>query len=230
MYSSRKTVKHMGKDLEGNDLGKGFRQKADGRFEARVYIPGVKNSYCLYDRKLSTLKKKTREFKEKKAPLAERYNPQINVSVWYEEWMRLYIIPVNKNTTIQNYVNGFERMREYIGYVKLIDATPSTISFVIDSLLKEGYARTTVLQALSILRQLFQHAFNRGLVPTNPCDTIRFSKDRPGKIPDDDKKCISPQDLERFWEVCQRRRYYEPFCNTFSYGNADRGSLCARME
>ena len=66
------------------------------RFEARVYIPGVKNPYCLYDRKLSTLKKKTREFKEKKAPLAERYNPQINVSVWYEEWMRLYIIPVNK--------------------------------------------------------------------------------------------------------------------------------------
>ena len=230
MYSSRKTVKHMGKDLEGNGLGKGFRQKADGRFEARVYIPGVKNPYCLYDRKLSTLKKKTREFKKKKAPLAERYNPQINVSVWYEEWMRLYIIPVNKNTTIQNYVNGFERMREYIGYVKLSDATPSTISCVIDSLLTEGYARTTVLQALSILRQLFQHAFNRGLVPTNPCDTIRFSKDRPGKIPDDDKKCISPQDLERFWEVCQRRRYYEPFCNTFSYGNADRGSLCARME
>lgn len=75
MYSSRKTVKHMGKDLEGNGLGKGFRQKADGRFEARVYISGVKNPYCLYDRKLSTLKKKTREFKKKKAPLAERYSP-----------------------------------------------------------------------------------------------------------------------------------------------------------
>lgn len=67
-------MKHMGKDLEGNGLEKGFRQKADGRFEARVYIPGVKNPYCHYDRKLSTLKKKTREFKKKKAPLVERYN------------------------------------------------------------------------------------------------------------------------------------------------------------
>ena len=108
----------------------------------------------------------------------------------------------------------------------MIDATPSTISFVIDSLLKEGYARTTVLQALSILRQLFQHAFNRGLVPTNPCDTIRFSKDRPGKIPDDDKKCISPQDLERFWEVCQRRRYMNLFVILFHTGMRI-GEACA---
>lgn len=56
----------MGKDLEGNGLGKGFRQKADGRFEARVYIPGVKNPYCLYDRKLSTLKKKQESLRKRK--------------------------------------------------------------------------------------------------------------------------------------------------------------------
>ncbi|MCC2238335.1 tyrosine-type recombinase/integrase [Fusicatenibacter sp. CLA-AA-H213] len=217
----------MGRDLQGKELGRGIRQRSDGRYEARVYTKGVKKPVCFYDQKLPSLKKKVKDFKKNKAPLAQRYNPQISVANWFDEWMHLYVVPENKTKTVENYVNGFERIREYIGYIKLIDVTPSTISYVLDALLKEGYARTTVQQSLSVMRQFFKSAFNGGLISTNPCVNIRFSIKSPDDIPtEDDDKCISDYDIQRFLKVCQRRRYYELFFILFHTGMRV-GELCA---
>ena len=45
----------MGKDLKGRDLGKGFSQRKDGRYEARAVICGEKID--IYDKDLKTLKR-----------------------------------------------------------------------------------------------------------------------------------------------------------------------------
>ena len=45
----------MGKDLKGKELGKGFSQRPDGRYEARAKINGVKID--IYDMSLPNLKK-----------------------------------------------------------------------------------------------------------------------------------------------------------------------------
>ena len=44
----------MGKDLKGKELGKGFSQRPDGRYEARAKINGVKID--IYDMSLPNLK------------------------------------------------------------------------------------------------------------------------------------------------------------------------------
>ena len=46
----------MGKSLNGKELGKGYCQRPDGRYEARATINGVKID--IYDMSLSDLKKK----------------------------------------------------------------------------------------------------------------------------------------------------------------------------
>ena len=45
-------------------------------------------------------------------------DPRISVSKWYEKWMLLYVVHSVKATTLNNYVNGIERVREYIDYIK----------------------------------------------------------------------------------------------------------------
>lgn len=70
--------------------------------------------------------------------------------------MLLYVVHSVKATTLSNYVNGFERVREYIGYMKLIEVRPTHILDMIKGLEKEGYARTTVIQSLSVIRLLFK--------------------------------------------------------------------------
>lgn len=42
---------------------------------------------------------------------------------WFDEWMKLYNIGRLKNTTINGYVDGFERITDYIGSVRLESLT-----------------------------------------------------------------------------------------------------------
>ena len=86
----------MGKDLKGKDLGKGFSQRKDGRYEARAVINGVKID--LYDLNLSNLKKIFE--KEKASVLRNEKNIRTNVTLleWYEEWFEKCKSPqVNRN-------------------------------------------------------------------------------------------------------------------------------------
>ena len=90
-----------------------------------------------------------------------------------------------KATTLSNYVNGFERVREYIGYMRLIEVRPTHILDMIKGLEEEGYARTTVIQSLSVVRQLFKKAYGGKMIPIDPVADIKLPKEEPGEIPDE---------------------------------------------
>ena len=45
----------MGKDLKGKELGKGIRQRKDGRYEARLKVNGVEQQ--IYSNSLTEIKK-----------------------------------------------------------------------------------------------------------------------------------------------------------------------------
>lgn len=129
--------------------------------------------------------------------------------------MLLYVVHSVKATTLSNYVNGFERVREYIGYMKLIEVRPTHILDMIKGLEKEGYARTTVMQSLSVIRLLFKQAYAGKMIPVDPVADIKPSKVEPDEIPDEkaiqdqgDEKCLSLYDSQRFLEACKNTRYY----------------------
>ena len=48
----------MGKDLKGNELGKGITQRKDGRYQARIYASKDSKTLCFYGFDLDELKKK----------------------------------------------------------------------------------------------------------------------------------------------------------------------------
>lgn len=55
----------MGKDLKGKNLGKGFTQRKDGRYQTCIYLKGKKNPICLYGQTLNEVKKKKNELLKK---------------------------------------------------------------------------------------------------------------------------------------------------------------------
>ena len=50
----------MGKDLTGKELGKGFTQRKDGRYQTRISLGGGKKPICLYGHTLKEVKNKIR--------------------------------------------------------------------------------------------------------------------------------------------------------------------------
>lgn len=137
------------------------------------------------------------------------YDLSITVSQWYNKWMELYVIHSKKNTTINNYVNGYERIREYIGYFKMIEVKPDNILSVIKSLQNEGYKRAT-----TILKLMFQKAFDSKMIPSNPVQDIKLPARDYAPASNDvekDLQCISVTQSETFFKACKDTRYYELF-------------------
>lgn len=107
----------MGKNLKGKELGKGLYQRKDGRYEARIFVRGTGKTFSIYGTNLQHLKKERNAYLANVSPGIAGYDPRISVSKWYEKWMLIYVVHSVKATTLSNYVNGSERVREYIGYM-----------------------------------------------------------------------------------------------------------------
>ena len=97
----------MGKDLKGNELGKGIRQIKEGRYEAR-YTDRFGHRKSLYG--------KTRlEIKNKLSQALKDNVEAINVrrrwklKRWYQVWMESYKAPVIRPNTLQHYQRIFEK-------------------------------------------------------------------------------------------------------------------------
>ena len=76
----------MGKDLNGKELGRGFSQRKDGRYEARAVICGTKID--IYDMNLAKLKK---DFEAEKARVLrdeKNVRPNVTFGEWYLEWFQ----------------------------------------------------------------------------------------------------------------------------------------------
>ena len=52
----------MGKDLTGKELGKGFTERKDGRYQTRISLGGGKKPICLYGHTLNEVKKKRENY------------------------------------------------------------------------------------------------------------------------------------------------------------------------
>ena len=94
-----------------------------------------------------------------------------------------------------------KRIREYIGYFKMIEVKPDNILSVIKSLQNEGYKRATVVHSLTILKLMFQKAFDSKMIPSNPVQDIKLPARDYAPASNDVKKdlqCISVTQSETF--------------------------------
>ena len=118
----------MGKNLKGKEIGKGIRQRKDGRYEARITIKGSgKPPFSIYGTNLQQVRKQRSMYLAEVLPGVPGFDSSMSVSKWYEKWMELYKVRNLKATTIRNYEDGFRRTEEYIGYMKLVDIKPEHI-------------------------------------------------------------------------------------------------------
>ena len=71
----------MGKDLTGKELGKGFTQRKDGRYQTRISLGGGKKPICLYGHTLKEVKKKGKIIRKNKIRIRYRHTQNNSKSV-----------------------------------------------------------------------------------------------------------------------------------------------------
>lgn len=162
----------MGKNLKGKELGKGIRQRKDGRYEARAVVEGINISIIK-----SSLKECLEEFKEAKKMASNNMDmKRVNITLneWFEEWFEQYKKPYIKETSIyplrSKYYNIFGNT---LGDKKVAEINNIDIQSVINSMRDNGRAASSMRTALSTIRECLESAKNNRIIQVNPCFDIK---------------------------------------------------------
>ena len=204
----------MGKNLNGREIGKGIRQRANGTYEARFKVGDKQCS--IYGNNLKEVKAKLELEKAKASSvLAVRYQ-HYTLNQWYDEWFETFKKKSLKLTSIEpmrrKYKNSFGRI---IGEKKLLDITNMDIQRVVNQLADEGKSSTTIRDCLGRTRDCFAGAVNNGIIPINPCIEIVLPR-MGGKK--EERRFLSTDEQKAFLNVASEGWYKEMFYIMFLTG------------
>lgn len=163
----------MGKNLNGKNIGKGFSQRSDGRYEARAQINGVKID--IYDVSLSRLKKNFEIEKAKVLKNVQGVRQNVTLSEWYNEWFEKCKSPQLKSDISRKSYD--RKLRNtfiaFLGEKPLEKITQMNIQQIANELLSEKkYSERGVREALGILRECLESATINHIISVNPCQQI----------------------------------------------------------
>ena len=195
----------MGKDLKGNELGNGISQRKDGSYMARFRVPEKKSPITLYDHDLTELKTRLEKAKKSYADGSILNFSQTTVNQWFETWMATYKYNL-KTTSLVNYYNNYRKISKYIGNIKVTKLRQAHIQRAVKHLQAEGYAPSTIDNAVAIVYGMCRKAVENEMIIRNPCIGVETPKIIP-----EEKDVLSEEQERLFFEAVRGQRYYELF-------------------
>lgn len=203
----------MGKDLKGRELGKGFHQRKDGRYEARTKING--KTIDIIDKSIKQLRKRFQEEVEKVENNIDFMRKRITLNEWFEEWFETYKVPTVKEQSVfpmkSKFYNSFGK---HLGDKRVIDIMNSDVQRVINIMKKEGKADSTMRDALGRMRDCMESAKNNMLIPCNPCFEILV----PWENKPIERRFLSREEQNKFLQLMEHNWYKEMFYIMFLTG------------
>ena len=213
----------MGKDLKGKELGKGVRQNKNGKYEAR-YIDRFGNRKSIY----STSKVEIRDKLQKalKENLEnESVKKRMTVNQWYDEWMRVYKIPVIRPNTKRHYEHIFiAHILPRLGNMYLDEVRQIHVKNLINMLNKRGYQWETQNKVRILLLDMFNVAIENEYDLRNPAKGVRLAKNKPN-----DRTVLSAEQQMDFFECSAGTFYNNLFIVAVNTGLRP-GEICSLEE
>lgn len=203
----------MAKDLNGKELGKGLRQRKDGRYEARATVNGI--NINLYDMDLKALKKNFELAKQNALQNLDTKYSNITLNEWFEDWFKRYKEPNIKPQSIfpmkSKFYNTFGNK---IGDMKVTDIRNIDIQDVINQMQKEGRASSSMRDALGRVRECLESAKNNRIIQLNPCFEINVPWENKQVV----RRFLSKEEQNKFLQEVEYNWYKEMFYIMFLTG------------
>lgn len=199
----------MGRDLNGKELGRGFNQRRDGRYQARASINGVKIDIInrsMKDLRVAFDKEKARVLREEKS-----IRPNLTLRDWYGEWFDKYKSPMLKSDVCRR---AYDRKTKntyiaVLGDKRVEDLTQMNIQEATNELFNEKhYSAKGINEALSILSKCLDVAIANKIIYTNPCVGVVAPRDME---PMKERRVLAHWEQELFLKETEDSYYREPY-------------------
>lgn len=197
----------MGKDLNGKELGRGFSQRKDGRYEARAVICGTKID--IYDMNLAKLKK---DFEAEKARVLrdeKNVRPNVTFGEWYLEWFQKCKSPqlksdVSRKTYDRKVRNTYCKI---LGDKRMENISQMNMQAATTELIEKGYTDRSVREALGIVNECMEIAIVNHIINVNPCVGIKIQNANERR----ERRVMKQWEQDLFLKEVEGRYYYEAY-------------------
>ena len=197
----------MRKDLNGKELGRGFSQRKDGRYEARAVICGTKID--IYDMNLAKLKK---EFEVEKARVLrdeKNVRPNVTFREWYLEWFEKCKSPqlkseVSRKTYDRKVRNTYCKI---LGDKRMENISQMNMQAATTELVEQGYTDRSVREALGIVNECMEIAIVNHIINVNPCVGIKIQNANERR----ERRVMKKWEQDLFLSEVKNRYYYEAY-------------------
>lgn len=157
----------MGKDLEGNKLGKGISQRKDGFYVARLtdYFGRRKQKVFKSYRECA----QWLEDEEFKKNGGTYLTDRCTVNEWYAEWME-YKKRTVRLSTVKHYERVYRNhIKPMIGHMVMKDVTTRNCQLILNRLADDGRKSSSIHSCRAVLHDLLEYAVELEIIDKNPC-------------------------------------------------------------
>jgi len=206
----------MGKKKASDGQGS-VRQRADGRWEARYYVDGVRKSIISKKNSKKPQEEVTIALNQKLYEINNGLyveSNKISLSSWLETWLKEYKQNNIKPRTLESYKSTIELyLVPTLGKKNLKDIRPEELQSILNKMTKDGLSARTVRYTNQVLHSALNQAMKNGLILRNICDLIM--------LPKGDKKemrVLTKDEQSIFFKYLKGNRYEFAFILCISTG------------
>lgn len=203
----------MGKDLKGNDIGKGFTQCKNGRYKYSFRLESGKQTAC-YGASTAECKRNYKKALAEYNSGITASNKAITYSTYFDEWIKNLLSSGNvKGST----VNGYKQLnkihiRPVFGTTKLSAVTPIMARRFQRDLKDKELKPKTVNSITDLAHHVFEDAVRDEIIQKNPFSVLKpvpMEVNEDGEIiKRDNNRAMSKDEVTWFLDAMKESYYY----------------------
>lgn len=196
----------MGKDLNKNELGKGYCQRKTGIYQYK-YIDCFGKPQFLYDRDFNELRKKVALSVADSLHGKSLKSTTVTLDEWFKTWLDIEKHGVIGDTTRVSYIRVYNKhISPELGSKKLKDFDKLTIQRFLVKLEKNGSGFATRWRILILFTDMFDKAVVHHYMNENVASRIKLVRDE-----EVERRYLSHDEIDVFLKTAYGSTYYNLF-------------------
>ena len=204
----------MGKNLNGNELGKGLTQEKTGLYLAR-YV----------DRNGKRQSKRFKKLQEARKWLADSifldnhsnpmYPGNMTCNAWFATWIEMKKTSTRPGT-LEVYTSYYNNtVKDIIGDMQLSDVKPIQCQMILSKMAERGYHQGTIKHTRIVLYGMFEAARENDIIISNPMKrSLKIEIGKPAKV----REALSLEDQKKLFKTLIGHKYENQYCFAMQTG------------
>lgn len=186
-------------------LSNRIRERADGRYEARVYmgvdLQGKKIYRSMYGKTPKELKQKIKELTRDGGRPVEGSNMVFREYALH--WMKTYKLVSLKPVSYDRLEQTYNKVCEYLGWVQVGSINADDVQRMVNDLSRKK-AYSTMKKHFEFVNNVLCHAYNTGEIERNPCNAVVLPKERNMAVKTKQAEVLSREETDAMYELNEK--------------------------